>query len=155
MTRQKSYLSGAACVVECASPLALSLCSSNGSLPPDALSASRLANPNPLNLNILTVFGRLWSATVAYGSPPGGGGVFFNPLEYQLSVRAVGQGQSSPVKHFFKKIFFFVLLSLSLAARPAHAFDFAFGADLSFLKQAEDSGKVFKDGTNEIGRAHV
>ena len=26
--------------------------------------------------------------------------------------------------------------------------DFAFGADLSFLKQAEDGGKVFKDGTN-------
>ena len=26
--------------------------------------------------------------------------------------------------------------------------EFAFGADLSFLKQAEDGGKVFKDGTN-------
>ena len=31
---------------------------------------------------------------------------------------------------------------------PAHASEFAFGADLSFLKQAEDRGKVFKDGTN-------
>jgi len=28
--------------------------------------------------------------------------------------------------------------------------DFAFGADLSFLKQAEDRGKVFKDGTNAM-----
>jgi arabinogalactan endo-1,4-beta-galactosidase len=31
---------------------------------------------------------------------------------------------------------------------PAHASEFALGADLSFLKQAEDRGKVFKDGTN-------
>src|SRR6185312_4969732 len=30
------------------------------------------------------------------------------------------------------------------------AADFAFGADLSFLKQAEDRGKVFKDGTNAL-----
>ncbi|HYG24773.1 MAG TPA: hypothetical protein VEH04_18545 [Verrucomicrobiae bacterium] len=28
--------------------------------------------------------------------------------------------------------------------RPNH--DFAFGADLSFLKQTEDPGRVFKDG---------
>ena len=33
--------------------------------------------------------------------------------------------------------------------RPAGP-DFAFGADLSFLKQAEDRGKVFKDGTNAM-----
>src|SRR5882724_11499664 len=33
---------------------------------------------------------------------------------------------------------------------PSHAADFAFGADLSFLKQAEDRGKVFKDGTNAL-----
>jgi arabinogalactan endo-1,4-beta-galactosidase len=30
------------------------------------------------------------------------------------------------------------------------ASDFAFGADLSFLKQAEDRGTVFKDGTNAL-----
>jgi arabinogalactan endo-1,4-beta-galactosidase len=30
------------------------------------------------------------------------------------------------------------------------AADFAFGADLSFLKQAEDRGKVFHDGTNSL-----
>jgi arabinogalactan endo-1,4-beta-galactosidase len=34
------------------------------------------------------------------------------------------------------------------AAGVSRAADFAFGADLSFLKQAEDNGKVFKDGTN-------
>ena len=36
----------------------------------------------------------------------------------------------------------------SVAENPSHASDFAFGADLSFLKQAEDRGTVFKDGTN-------
>jgi arabinogalactan endo-1,4-beta-galactosidase len=33
---------------------------------------------------------------------------------------------------------------------PSRASDFAFGADLSFLKQAEDRGTVFKDGTNAM-----
>src|SRR5450756_75767 len=33
---------------------------------------------------------------------------------------------------------------------PARASEFAFGADLSFLKQAEDRGNVFKDGTNAL-----
>ena len=33
---------------------------------------------------------------------------------------------------------------------PSQAAEFAFGADLSFLKQAEDHGKVFKDGTNAL-----
>jgi len=55
-----------------------------------------------------------------------------------------------------------ILLSLllaSFAGATAHAVDFAFGADLSFLKQAEDRGKIFKDGTNaapglEIFRNH-
>jgi len=37
-----------------------------------------------------------------------------------------------------------------LATARVHAADFAFGADLSFLKQAEDAGKVFKDGTNAM-----
>lgn len=32
----------------------------------------------------------------------------------------------------------------------SRASDFAFGADLSFLKQAEDRGKVFQDGTNAL-----
>lgn len=39
-------------------------------------------------------------------------------------------------------------LGLGTWSFPARAYDFAFGADLSFLKQAEDEGKVFKDGTN-------
>jgi arabinogalactan endo-1,4-beta-galactosidase len=39
-------------------------------------------------------------------------------------------------------------LSLFCAIHIARADDFAFGADLSFLKQAEDRGTVFKDGTN-------
>lgn len=33
---------------------------------------------------------------------------------------------------------------------PTKAAEFAFGADLSFLKQAEDSGTIFKDGTNAL-----
>lgn len=42
--------------------------------------------------------------------------------------------------------------SLTLAGWPfsVRAHDFAFGADLSFLKQAEDRGAVFKDGTNAL-----
>lgn len=32
----------------------------------------------------------------------------------------------------------------------SYAAEFAFGADLSFLKQAEDRGQVFKDGTNAV-----
>jgi arabinogalactan endo-1,4-beta-galactosidase len=42
----------------------------------------------------------------------------------------------------------FAALNLLCAAHVSLADDFAFGADLSFLKQAEDHGKVFKDGTN-------
>jgi arabinogalactan endo-1,4-beta-galactosidase len=42
-----------------------------------------------------------------------------------------------------------VLLSLA-AENLSRGSDFAFGADLSFLKQAEDRGTVFKDGTNAM-----
>jgi arabinogalactan endo-1,4-beta-galactosidase len=45
---------------------------------------------------------------------------------------------------------FFWSLELGCWSFPAHAADFAFGADLSFLKQAEDRGKIFKDGTNAL-----
>jgi arabinogalactan endo-1,4-beta-galactosidase len=41
-----------------------------------------------------------------------------------------------------------VVCSLCSFPAPGSAADFAFGADLSFLKQAEDRGKVFSDGTN-------
>ena len=37
---------------------------------------------------------------------------------------------------------------LGASGISGRAADFAFGADLSFLKQAEDRGKVFRDGTN-------
>jgi len=40
------------------------------------------------------------------------------------------------------------VLLFSVADNSLRAADFAFGADLSFLKQAEDRGTVFKDGTN-------
>jgi arabinogalactan endo-1,4-beta-galactosidase len=44
-----------------------------------------------------------------------------------------------------------VAMLLSIAAgNVLRAHDFAFGADLSFLKQAEDRGRVFKDGTNAL-----
>ncbi len=42
----------------------------------------------------------------------------------------------------------FAILILLTCIAPASAYDFAVGADLSFLKQAEDNGMVFKDGTN-------
>ncbi|HZL78699.1 MAG TPA: glycosyl hydrolase 53 family protein [Candidatus Limnocylindrales bacterium] len=42
------------------------------------------------------------------------------------------------------------ILFFCAAANSSHASDFAFGADLSFLKQAEDRGTVFKDGTNAL-----
>jgi arabinogalactan endo-1,4-beta-galactosidase len=40
------------------------------------------------------------------------------------------------------------ILFISATERNSRAADFAFGADLSFLKQAEDRGIIFKDGTN-------
>ncbi len=46
-----------------------------------------------------------------------------------------------------KKACFVTILSmlLLLQGAPLRASDYAVGADLSFLKQAEDRGKVFKD----------
>ena len=41
-------------------------------------------------------------------------------------------------------------LELGCWSFSSRASDFAFGADLSFLKQAEDRGKIFKDGTNAL-----
>jgi arabinogalactan endo-1,4-beta-galactosidase len=42
------------------------------------------------------------------------------------------------------------ILVASVAQKSSCAAEFAFGADLSFLKQAEDRGTVFKDGTNAL-----
>jgi arabinogalactan endo-1,4-beta-galactosidase len=42
------------------------------------------------------------------------------------------------------------VLLFSVAEDLTRAADFAFGADLSFLKQAEDRGTAFKDGTNTM-----
>ncbi|HEV2318328.1 MAG TPA: glycosyl hydrolase 53 family protein [Verrucomicrobiae bacterium] len=42
------------------------------------------------------------------------------------------------------------IVVLLAGLRSAEAYDFAFGADLSFLKQAEDNGMVFRDGTNAM-----
>jgi arabinogalactan endo-1,4-beta-galactosidase len=42
------------------------------------------------------------------------------------------------------------VLIICAAERDSRAAEFAFGADLSFLKQAEEQGKVFKDGTNAM-----
>jgi len=42
------------------------------------------------------------------------------------------------------------LTLIFLLTGPARASEFAFGADLSFLKQAEAQGTVFKDGTNAV-----
>jgi arabinogalactan endo-1,4-beta-galactosidase len=39
---------------------------------------------------------------------------------------------------------------LCVVANGSHASEFAFGADLSFLKQAEERGNIFKDGTNAL-----
>jgi arabinogalactan endo-1,4-beta-galactosidase len=119
-----------------------------------------------ISYSSLSHFGHLRKAIVGYcrlrKAPRGGRGLFrclSSPagLPRRSPARRdeggsrpvkASQGQSRLVKHFFKKILFLILLALPLAARTARASDFAFGADLSFLKQAEDSGKAFKDGTN-------
>src|SRR5215475_13801905 len=41
-------------------------------------------------------------------------------------------------------------LVLGIWCFPVRASEFAFGADLLFLKQAEDRGRTFKDGTNAM-----
>ncbi len=43
-----------------------------------------------------------------------------------------------------------VFCAFAFTANLCPAADFAFGADMSFLKQAEERGKVFKDGTNAL-----
>ena len=44
----------------------------------------------------------------------------------------------------------FIVCGSAVIGNLCQAADFAFGADLSFLKQAEERGFVFKDGTNEL-----
>jgi arabinogalactan endo-1,4-beta-galactosidase len=51
-----------------------------------------------------------------------------------------------PMKHQLNSVGLIALLVFSGVA--SHAADYAIGADLSFLKQAEDRGTIFKDGTN-------
>jgi arabinogalactan endo-1,4-beta-galactosidase len=46
-------------------------------------------------------------------------------------------------------IFFLAAVNISRAS------EFAFGADVSFLKQAEDRGKIFKDGTNALAGLQI
>ena len=46
------------------------------------------------------------------------------------------------------RVIFSVLFAFFAVNASAH--DFAFGADLSFLRQAEARGKIFKDGTNAL-----
>ena len=53
---------------------------------------------------------------------------------------------------FYGHIF---LLLLALARGTGHAADYAVGVDLSFMKQAEDRGTVFKDGTNARPRIMI
>jgi arabinogalactan endo-1,4-beta-galactosidase len=48
------------------------------------------------------------------------------------------------------RLVFLWSLVLGCGSFSSRAADFAFGADLSFLKQAEDRGKIFKDGTNAL-----
>ena len=43
-----------------------------------------------------------------------------------------------------------LLLAFFAAEKTVRATEFAFGADLSFLKQAEDRGTIFRDGTNAL-----
>lgn len=50
----------------------------------------------------------------------------------------------------FPSVIAVALLGLAFVRDASRAAEFAFGADLSFLKQAEDRGQVFKDDTNAI-----
>ncbi len=55
---------------------------------------------------------------------------------------------ANPITHFTRPPTFSLVLVLSsflLLPQVCPAFDYAVGADLSFLKQAEDRGTVFKD----------
>lgn len=53
------------------------------------------------------------------------------------------------MNHRLTKLLFVISATLAIA-RSASAYDFAVGADLSFLRQAEENGMVFKDGTNAM-----
>ena len=55
----------------------------------------------------------------------------------------------SPLTKFAAALMFLTIARSSLAA------EFAFGADLSFLKRAEDGGTVFKDHTNALAGLQV
>lgn len=52
------------------------------------------------------------------------------------------------MKRFCLPFWLLLATALVVTGNSARAAEFAFGADLSFLKQAEDGGTVFKDGTN-------
>lgn len=53
-----------------------------------------------------------------------------------------GRGQATPLRRTLPGLILFLLTALTLPA----AHDYAIGADLSFLKQAEERGVQFKDG---------
>ncbi len=55
-----------------------------------------------------------------------------------------------PAEIFHRVVRFFILFVLLTVATESRAAEFAFGADLSFLKQTEDRGAIFKDGTNAL-----
>lgn len=66
-----------------------------------------------------------------------------------LALCARAPARARTVAGFMRRWFLWVLMG-GLLGLPVHASDFAFGADLSFLKQAEDHGTVFKGGTNAL-----
>ena len=62
-------------------------------------------------------------------------------------VQRVGEPQDARITNMNSRVLSLVaFLSFMLLASCLHAADYAIGADLSFLKQAEDRGTVFKDG---------
>lgn len=72
-----------------------------------------------------------------------------NPAVAAIVARAIPRGgRTAAAALLAQALLTLCALALPAPAHPAPASDipFAFGADLSFLKQQEDAGRVFKDG---------
>ena len=76
-----------------------------------------------------------------------------DPARRNVFCKRAGSETGAPIRRRGTcdwRLIFLWSLVLGLWCFSSRASEFAFGADLSFLKQAEDRGQVFKDGTNAL-----